>query len=161
MSRASDFVAAVETLLADSTVSFVVGLKNEGKHGPRRRVHWYRVGGEIEESTRKGGTLTDGDTSRTVSVWQRTERMRMVVFAESETTVETLLDNLIVAVDRAAGVNAVKWEQYLWHENEIAQRIPMVELEFRLALPVADEISTLVFISAVENTVEFVENLDE
>lgn len=161
MSRVSDFVDAVEAQLADATVLFEIGLKNEGKHGQRRRVHWYRVGGEIEQNDRKGGKLTDGETTRTVSVWRRLELVRMCVFAESETTIDTLLDNLIVAVDRAAGVNAVRWEQYIWHENEHAQRIPMVELEFRLALPVADEISTLVFISAVENTVEFVESLDE
>jgi hypothetical protein len=161
MSRFTAFVAAVETELGDSTVAFVLGKANEGKHGQRRRAHWYRLGGEIEKSTRQGGTLTDDDTTRTVSVWQRSERIVIRIFAESETTVETLLDNLIVAIDRTAGVAAVGWEQYLWHENEIGQRVPMIDLEFRLALPVADEITALVVIEAVETTTEFVESLDE
>jgi hypothetical protein len=83
------------------------------------------------------------------------------IFAESETTVEALLDNLVVAIDRTAGVSAVKWERYSWRENEIAQRGPMIELEFRLALPVPDEITTLVVIEDVDTTTEFVESLDE
>lgn len=156
MSRVSSFVAAVQTELDDSSVAFVIGKKNEGKHGQRRRVHWYYgLGGEIEQNQRKGGTLTDDDATRTVSVWQRSEIIRVRAFAENEDTLEALFENLITAIDRAAGVNAVDWQGYDWHEEEIAQRIPMIQLEFRLALPVADEISTLVTITAVENTVEF------
>jgi hypothetical protein len=161
MSRISSFVTAVATELDDGTVAFVIGKVNEGKHGQRRRVHWYRMGGEIEPSTRQGGTMTDGETTRTVSAWQRTERIVARIFAESEDTVETLLDNLIVAIDHAAGVSAFTRAEYLWQENEIAQRAPMIELEFRLSLPVADEISTLVTIAAVETETEFVESLDE
>jgi hypothetical protein len=161
MSRISAFVAAVETELDDSTVDFVIGLAKEGQHGQRRRVHWYRIGGQIDKNTRQGGTLTDTETTRTVAVWQREELIRVRVFAESESTIDTLLDNIITAIDRTAGVSAVTWGDYLWHENEIAQRIPMVELEFRLALPVPDEITTLVVIEDVDTTTEFVESLDE
>jgi hypothetical protein len=161
MSRISAFVAAVATELDDETVDFVIGKANEGKHGQRRRVHWYRDGGEIEKTNRKGGTMTGAETTRTVSVWTRQERIRVCVFAESETTIETLLDNLIVAIDRTAGVSAFTQAAYIWHENEIAQRVPMVELEFRLSLPVLDEITTLVVIDEVDTTVEFVESLDE
>ncbi len=156
MSRLSAFVAAVAVELDDSSVEFVIGKKNEGKHGQRRRVHWYyNVGGEIEENTRQGGTKTDDDTTRTVSVWQRSEAVLVRAFAESEDTIETLFENLITAIDRAAGVQAVTWGPYTWHENEIGQRVPMIDLEFRLALPVPDEITTLVTIAAVSTTTEF------
>jgi hypothetical protein len=160
MSRLTSFVAAVATELDDSTVEFVTGTAKEGKHSQRRRVHWYRIAGEIEPGTRQGGTKTDAETTRTVAVWQRAELIRCRVFAESETTVETLLDNLIVAIDRTAGVQAVKWDSYVWHENEIAQRVPMIDLEFRLALPVADEITTLVTIEAVETETAFVDEIE-
>jgi hypothetical protein len=161
MSRISDFVSAVATELDDDSVDFVIGKAKEGQHGQRRRVHWYRLGGEIEKNTRQGGTLTDTETTRTVAVWQREERIVARIFAESEDTIDVLLDNLIVAIDRTAGVSAFTKADYIWHENEIAQRAPMVELEFRLALPVADEITALVVIEAVETTTEFVESLDE
>jgi hypothetical protein len=161
MSRISDFVAAVAIELDDDSVEFVIGKAKEGQHGQRRRVHWYRTEGDIDKNTRSGGTMTDTETTRTVAVWQREEMQLVRIFAESETTAETLLDNLVVAIDRTAGVSAVKWERYSWRENEIAQRGPMIELEFRLALPVADEITTLVVIEAVDTTTEFVESLDE
>jgi hypothetical protein len=161
MSRIRSFVDAVEAELDDETVAFVIGKVNEGKHGQRRRVHWYRMGGEIVPTERQGGTMTDGETTRTVSAWTRAERIVVHIFAENTDTVETLLDNLIVAIDHAAGVSAFTRAEYLWQENELAQRVPMVELEFRLALPVADEITTLVIIEAVETETAFVESLDE
>lgn len=157
--RLQKFVSEVEAQLNDSTVLFRIGKEDEGQHGKRRRVHWYREGGTIEAPSQAGGRL-NGDTdeatgSREPTAWERYERVTCGIFAESPATADTLLDNMIVAIDHTAPNGSVVWERYEWTENEIAQRVPLVRLVFSLKLPVVDEVKALTELTGEELTCQF------
>jgi hypothetical protein len=94
------------------------------------------------------GTEGQPGSSRVDVVWHREENCTFRIFAESETTLDTLLDNLIVAIDRSRPNGDITWGPYTWQENEIAQNTPMVALQFSTTLPVADEIYPLVTIQS-------------
>ena len=104
MSRISAFATAVHATLADATVQEVVGQKNKGRNRQRRRVHWYRQGGTIEPPHQAGGRIPEDETeatgNRQPTIWQRQEEIVCHIFAESEDTLEILLDNWIVALDK-------------------------------------------------------------
>lgn len=166
MSRFSTFVDDVHTRLNDATVQKVIGDKERGRNRQRRRLHWYRTGGEIVPSRTAGGTVESaGDDitgTRTPSVKTRMEDILCRVFAESEDTLDTLLDNVIVAINQTAREPAVEWGEYTWEatqKDEFAKRIPMVELQFALRLPVADEQRSLTQITAELLTCEIDEDL--
>lgn len=154
MTRLEAFAIAAHTLLNDATVARVMGRVREGQHGPRRRIHWYRVGGEIESPSQAGGRKNTAVTERIPCVWERLELVECVIFAESGDTVESLLELAITAIDKTAPNGAVGWEGYEWLENEIAQRVPLVRLSFRVKLPIPDEIKPLTILEAVSNTTE-------
>ncbi len=154
MTRLEALATAAHALLNDATVARVMMRVREGQHGQRRRVHWYRVGGEIEYPSQAGGRKNTADTERVPCVWERRELVECVIFAESEDTVEALLESLVTAIDKTAPNGAVAWEGYEWQENEIAQRVPLVRLNFRMRLPVPDEIKPLTELTAVVNTTE-------
>ncbi len=149
MSRFTDFVEAVRVELADPTVDFVTGKAKEGQHGQRRRVHWYRETGTIVAPQQAGGRMVEDDAngSRQPAVWLRQETILVRIFSENEDTAETLLDNLIVAIDHVRPNGAASWEDYQWQENEIAQRTPLIHLRFSIPLPVVDEIKGLTIIT--------------
>lgn len=165
MSRLSNFATAVHANLADATVLQVVGQLNKGRNTQRRRVHWYREGGEIVPPHQAGGRISDGDEAtgtRAPAVWQREEQITCHVFAESEDTLDTLLDNLIVAIDRTAPNGSVIFGNYTWaatDKDEFAKRVPMVELQCVVKLPVLDEQKSLVEITAEELTCTIDEDL--
>ena len=161
MSRFSTFVDAVHITLNDATVQKVIGQKNEGRNRQRRRVHWYRVGGEVTVPRQAGGRETTGGTVREPAVWQREEEITCRIFAESEDTLDTLFDNVIVAIDNTARAYSIEFGDYTWtsDKDEFAKRIPMVELNMSLKLPVSDEQKTLVTITAEELTCEIDEDI--
>ena len=156
--RLEAFGAEVEAELNDPTVKFVYALINEGKHGQRRRIHWYREGGQIVAPDMFGGRIEQpGNTAtgiRSPALWMRLETVRCDIFAEDDETVETLFDLLIVAINNAVGEGSIDWQGYEWRENEIAQRIPMIILRFTAAMPVREEQKQLREIEGVEDTCE-------
>jgi hypothetical protein len=136
-------------------VQQVVGKANEGRNRQRRRVHWYRAAGEIGPTTQAGGRLSSDGLTRVPAVLERRDGIACLVFAESEDTLDTLLDNLIVAIDHVAPAGGVTWGAYEFlteDKAEFATRVPVVQLEFALKLPVADEVRTLVEITGQEHT---------
>lgn len=151
MSRLSDFSAAVHTELNDATVERVNSRRRDGRHGKRRRIHWYSDGGAIDIASQAGGRETTSGTVREPAVWERLERVTCLVFAENEDSLDTLLDNLIVAISRVAANGSAIFDSYTWQYNEVAQRIPVSELTFDLKLPVVDEYSPLVVITDEEH----------
>ena len=166
MSRIQTLADRVHARLNDATVKQVVGERNRGRNDQRRRIHWYRSSGEIISAKTAGGTVdSDGDDvtgQRVDSVWTRLEMVTCLVFAESEDSMETLLDNLITAIDQSERAPAVEWEGYEWSsttKDEFSKRIPMIELTFSIRLPVADAIKQLVEITDEELTCEIDEDL--
>ena len=155
MSRLEDLSDAVHTLLDDSTVEQVVGRRKDGRHGKRRRIHWYSAGGIVQKNSRSGGTV-DG-VEKSVVVWERLERVSCLVFAENVDTLDVLLDNLIAAIDNTAPNGSAIFDGYTWDYDEVAQRIPSSELQFEIKWPVRDEQKALTVITAEENTCDFEE----
>lgn len=158
----TNFAASIEAELNDPSVAFIVAgnLKNEGLNHQRRRVHCYRLGGTIEAPERAGGTVVethpleadanifDAGKSRVPTVWNRREHIELRIFAESEETLDVLLDNIITAIDRSAPNGGIEWEEYTWIENEIGQRQPMIPLRLWAMFPVAEEIKKLTILAA-------------
>lgn len=64
MTRLEALAIAAHALLNDATVARVMMRVREGQHGQRRRVHWYRVGGEIEYPSQAGGRKDNGEIGR-------------------------------------------------------------------------------------------------
>jgi len=155
--RLKAFVDLVETEMNDATVQFVIGKAKEGKHGKRRRLHWYREGGDVESASQQGGRVeTGGDEAtgtRAPTVWERQELISCGIFAESAASADTLLDNTIAAIGKTAGPS-IRLLNYEWQENEIAQRVPLCFLRMSLILPVPEEQKALTEITATENTCE-------
>lgn len=159
MSRLQGFVSAVETALDDGTVGFRVNQVNKGKHGKKRRVHWYGEGGTIEAPAQTSGRNSDGDPSNGVrepDLWDRIEQIQCVIFAEDETTIELLMENLLRVISNTAGDGAVEWNGYEWELDQIDRRIPLIRLRFGLRWPVTEETSQLRPITDVENQCEIV-----
>lgn len=151
LSRFGRFVAEVEANLADTTVEFQLGRAREGEHGIRRRVMMYRAGGLILAPKRAGGAMVGGEGGvRIPTIYDRHESVDVVLHAESEESLDQLLDNMINAIDKVAPNGGINWENYEWNENEIAQRVPQVRLRFAVKLPVAEEIRPLTIITAEE-----------
>lgn len=162
MSRFSNFVDAVHATLNDATVQKVIGDLNRGRNRQRRRVHWYREGGTCDVPDQGGGRETTGGTLREPAAWQRLEDITCHIFAESEDTLDTLLDNVIVAIDNTARAYSVILGDYTWEstaKDEFSKRIPMVALSMSLKLPVSDEQKALVTITAEDLTCEIDEDL--
>lgn len=157
MSRLENLAIAVHTELDDATVQRVMYRRRDGRHGQRRRIHWYSDGGDVRPADRAGAKAVDGDTNKIPQVWSRFERVACLVFAENVDTLDALIDNLIVAVDRTAPNGSVIFDGYTWDYDEVAQRIPMSELIFEVQWPVADEVKALTEITAEELTCEFEE----
>lgn len=157
MSRFLSFVDAVEAKLNDPTVKFVDGHPaRTGQHGQRRRVHWYLVGGTVEPTEQAGGrTPTEGGTTREPSVHSRHEDIDVVVFAESVDNVDTLFDNLIVAIDRTAPNSGVEFSSYEFDYDQYSKRVPTIRFTITTKLPVVDEISPLTEITDEEHTCEY------
>lgn len=156
MSRLSDLADAVHTELDDATVEKVLYRRREGRNAKRRRVHWYAEGGRLEAPDQAGGRL-DGEGNRIATVWTRWERVACQVFAESVETVETLLENLIVSIDHVAPNGSAILQEYTWDYDQVAQRVPRVELIFEVNWPTRDEQKALVTITDEELTCEFEE----
>lgn len=154
MSRLSDLADAVHVTLDDSSVKKVIGKVNDGKHGPRRRIHWYHTGGVVQTVSQAGGRLTESDTVREPAVWERLGAIDCLVFAENDETAETLLDNLIVAISQTAPNGSAIFEDYVWQHDEIAQREPLATLRVLIKWPVVDEISPLTEITDEEHSCE-------
>lgn len=166
MSRLSALADTVHTLLDDATVLKVIGQQNKGRNLQRRRIHWYRMGGEITFPKQAGGRVNSaGDDvtgTREPAVWMRLETVTCHLFAESEETLDVLLDSWIVALDNTAPNGSVQFTDYSWDStdaDEFAKRTPMVAASFVIKLPVVDEIGQLVEITAEELTAEFDEGL--
>lgn len=166
MSRLSALADAVHLLIDDATVLKVVGEQNKGRNLQRRRIHWYRVGGELTYASQAGGRVNaagdDVTGTREPTVWMRLETVTCHLFAESEDTLETLLDAWIVALDNTAPNGGVIFTDYTWEasdKDEFAKRIPMIAASFVIKLPVVDSIGQLVEITDEELTCEFDEDL--
>lgn len=162
MSRFSTFVDAVHVTLADATVQKLIGDSHKGSNRQRRRVQWYRTGGECVTSPQAGGRETESGTIREPAVWTRLEEITCHIFAESEDTLDDLFDNVIVAIDNTARAFSVQLGEYAWSypgKGEFATRVPMVELNMSLKLPVSDEQKTLVTITAEDLTCDIDEDL--
>ena len=161
MSRLQAFADGVETVLDDDSVEFRVWQINEGKHGKRRRVHWYSLGGAVvapaQLSGRQPGDVNNPTGTRDPALWNRIEQIQCVIFGEDETTTEQLMENLFRAISSTAGDGAVEWSGYTWEVNQVARRIPMIRLNFGLRWPVTEETKQLVEIKAVNNQCEYLD----
>jgi hypothetical protein len=148
-------LADIYTALNDSTVLFVRGKANEGKDGPRRRVHFYRRGGVLEPPARTANWAQNMTANE--SRFTRVEEIEAAVMAEDEENVSILFDNLAHAIEKAfPGDSArLKLGNYEWQENEIAQRTPLIRWRFALAFPANPEQTTLREVDAVNNVSEF------
>lgn len=161
--RLRAFAEAVQAELDDSSVEFRFDRIDENKHGQRRRVHWYRMGGQITAPDGAGGRVENPDDddvpddvtgTRSPALWHRQEEVQCVIFAEDSTLIEQLLDLLIVAINEALKEGSVDWQGYTWHENEINQRIPMCTLQLTATMPVREEQKPLREVTATEQTCE-------
>lgn len=155
--RLEAFSQTVHTALNDATVERVFSRRRDGRHGPRRRIHWYSNGGGLEAVSQAGGRETTSGTKREPAVWERIEEVECLVFAEDETNLELLLQNLIVSIDHTAPNGSAIFEGYSWEYDEVAKRVPLSRLVFKLKLPVVDETSPLTVITAEELTCVFEE----
>lgn len=157
MSRLSNLADAVHAELDDATVEKVIGRRKDGRHGQRRRVHWYSDGGDIDTGKRAGGAEISGGTKKEPTVWARYERLNCLIMAESVDSLDTLLDNMIVAIDHTVPNGSAIFEGYSWDYDEVAQRVPATELVFSVQWPVADEIKDLVVITDEGHICDFEE----
>jgi hypothetical protein len=157
MSRFSNFIDAVETELGDSTVKFVDSHPDrKGQHGPRRRIHWYLTGGTLEKAQRAGGTETGGGTAREPAVFMRYEKIAVTLFAEDVDSLDTLFDNLIVAIDHVAPNGGVLFsDSYDFIFDQYSKRIPIIEWSLDVKLPVVDEIKPLKVLTDEQHTCEY------
>lgn len=155
MSRFSDFIDSIEVELNDSSVKFVKNLPDrKGQHGQRRRIHFYKTGGSIEKASQAGGRIVDG-TSREPAVYFRHETIEAVVFAEDDDSLDTLVDNLLVAIDRVSPNGGVLFNDYDFNYDQYSKRIPITTLNFNVKLPVIDEIKPLTIILDEEHFCRF------
>lgn len=157
MSRLSDFADSVHVALNDATVEKVIGQKNGNRHGKRRRLHWYRISGQIVPARQTGGTEENGNRSPTELT--RLETVQCNVFAETEDTLDVLIDNVIAAIQGDAPGGSVQWGDYTWAHDEYAKRGVMVPLTFEIRLPVLSEQKALVTITDEDLTCEIDEDL--
>ena len=154
MSRLEDFATAVHAQLDDATVERVMYRRREHRHSQRRRIHWYTATSGLEGPRQSGGR--EESTNRTPTAWERQERVVALIFAENFDTLDTLLDNLIVAVDRTyPNGSALRDATYSFDWDNVNQRNPTAELEFMVKWPVADEIKGLTTITDEELTCDF------
>ena len=108
----------------------------------------------LEVPRQSGGR--EESTNRTPTAWERQERVVALIFAENFDTLDTLLDNLIVAVDRTyPNGSALRDATYSFDWDNVNQRNPTAELEFMVKWPVADEIKGLTTITDEELTCDF------
>lgn len=148
MSRFSDFVDKIENELNDSSVKFVKSSPDRaGQHGPRRRIHFYLSGGDIEKTSQAGGRIVDGYQVRAPVVYERLERIEIVVFAENQDTLDVLIDNLINAIDHSSPNGGVLFSSYEYDYDQYSKRIPIIRMVVEVKLPVTDEQKDLVIIT--------------
>lgn len=149
MNRFQKFADAVHAQLDDATVEQLVGRANAKKHTQRRRIIWMRVGGRVIQSRQSGGQK-DGEGNRVDSILTRQERISVQIFAESEDTLDTLVDNFIAAVSQVSP--SINWEQgYEWSEAEVSERQPFVEFTIYKKLPVPDKQQELITITSEQH----------
>ena len=152
MSRLETFVAEVAAKLNDSSVLMLTEEKHDGRNLQRRKVRWEHSGGDYELTEQSGGRPETG--ARTVAVWQRMANIEAKVTAENVDTLETLMDNLVVACDQSRPHSSVIMDRYEWVYNEAGQRTPEASIFMRLVLPIADEQKQLTEIFYEEETIE-------
>lgn len=155
MSRLSRLSESVHAELDDSTVERVLERRREHRNGKRRRVQWYSDGGRIDKPSQAGGRETENGTVRQPAEWSRFERVTCHIMAENVDTLDTLLDNMIVAIDHTAPNGSVIFDGYSWDYDDVAQRIPATELVFEIQWPVSDAYRGLVVITDAEETCDF------
>ena len=157
MSRLSSLADAVHANLDDPTVAKVLYETNRSTNRQRRRIHWYSEPSQVVPPRQAGGRTEQNN--RSPAVWERQERVACLVFAESVDTLDTLLDNLIVAADHTVPNGSGMLEAtYDFDWVGVGKRIPSVRLEFMVKWPVLDEIKALTEITDVENTCEFMDD---
>ena len=152
MSIFTTLVDDIEQEFGDASVSFVVGNDNRRKRGPRRRIHWYRVGGPIGTNSRAGGALVG--TKRVNCAWERRGIIEAHIFSENDDTTEAMLNNLIASVYRTLNTG-FDFLDYSWEDDHVNQRGPYVIMRFQVVTPVPNENSDLVTITDEENTINW------
>ena len=155
MSRLQSLADAVHVQLNDPTVEQVVGERKDGRHGSRRRIHWYTSGGSYSAPMQAGGRETTAGTQREPAVWSRFADIVCRVHAENESTLDVLHDNLIVAISRVAANGGAIFSAYSHEYNEVAARVPVDVVNFTIEWPIVDEVKQLVFITDEELTCDF------
>lgn len=157
MSRLESLADAVHVQLNDATVEKVIGERKDGRHGKRRRIHWYTSGGTYAQPSQSGGREIASGTQRAPAVWSRFANIVCRVHAESTATLDTLHDNLIVAISKVAANGGAVFDDYTHEYNEVAVRVPVDVVNFTIEWPVVDEVKPLVFITDEELTCKFEE----
>lgn len=154
MSRFTDLIDTFETEFNDSSVTFVVGNENKRRRGSRRRIHFYRTGGPIVTHSRTGGTKVG--IERVTCSFERRGVIEAHIFAESDDTSETILDNLIATIYRTLELG-FEFLGYDWDDDQVNQRGPYIILRFSVAHPVPNENSELVTLTGEETDTNWIE----
>ena len=154
-------VDRVHDQLDDPSVLKVIGNIKKSQHGPRRRIHWYEMGGSIIKSERSSGKESSSN-QREVSEWWRTVAVECSMFAETPDNLELLLDNLIVAISKGMDKgNMIEWGGYQVTDEHVNQRGSHYVLSWSCKLPVYREQSDLVTIASVSTTCDITGTDDE
>lgn len=117
-SIAEQIVEAIETAMADPSILFLYGKKREKQNRQKRCVLLVRESGVASMTTAPKGVTVDTvgpTTTKTRVKFQRSEKFRCVLSAESEETLDQLIDNFLVTVWELYAPNAFEDETpYEW-----------------------------------------------
>lgn len=144
--RIDKFAADVHAKLNDPTVVYVRGRNGLQAHDVLRRAVWIVDGGSVGEATPgRAGRKDTSSTTGTVAPYDRRDNVQIHLFADTDDNLETLFENMIVALNRT---NSRCRPTYRFTTEEPggagrALRAEKCVLTFPLAMPMIEEISML------------------
>lgn len=121
MSHVNDIRDALEMRFADGTVSFEAGENSTARHGQRRRIIFIRRNGVLRPSSAPGKNVATIGAPGTFErmVFQREERIEIVLRAESDDALDIMFDRLAKCIFNEFGPNALRNENpYEWYGGD-------------------------------------------
>jgi len=148
--RLETFGADVEATLADPTVTFRYHADAMNEHDKLRRVVWIGTGGVVDEARPgRAGQVKVGQVSGTVAPYDRAENVEIHVYADTDDNLETLVENLIIALNMtlARCRPTYAWVNQTPAATGRALRSKKCVLKFVLHMPIREELSALTAIT--------------
>lgn len=109
-------VSQLETAMADASILFLRGKKNEERNAKKRRIVCIRETGQLSMSTVPNGK--DPVTKSKVT-FRRSERFRFVLHAESEETLDQMFDNFVISLWELYAPNVFEdVSEYAWKKED-------------------------------------------